>query len=78
MIHYISYKKENKLKKTVLTIVSIGLASMLLNGCAGDNYEPQYSSYDNRSQNDREIDGVISQEMNSLSDKNIAELNKLK
>jgi len=65
--------------KKVLTIVSIGIFTMILSGCAGDNYEPQYyNSYDNRSYNEKQIDGAISSEMNSLSDSDIAQLNKLK
>ena len=49
---------------------------MLFSGCAGDNYDAGYNSYEN--QNDREINRAISQEMNSLSEEDIAQLNKLK
>lgn len=64
--------------KTILTVVAAGMFAMILGGCAGDNYDPGYNSYDNRSQNDRKIDGAISQEMNSLSDRDLSELNNLK
>jgi uncharacterized protein YcfL len=61
------------MKKTALIMVLIALA---LSGCASTNNN--YNSYDNRSSNERQIDNAISSEMNSLSDKDIAQLNKLK
>jgi uncharacterized protein YcfL len=61
------------MNKTVFTIVLIALA---LSGCASTNNN--YNSYDNRSSNERQIDNAISSEVNSLSDKDIAQLNKLK
>ena len=61
------------MKKIVFTIVLMALA---LGGCASTNNN--YNSYDNRSSNERQIDNAISSEMNSLSDKDIAQLNKLK
>ena len=51
---------------------------MILGGCAESNYSAGYNSYDNRSYNDKQVDGAIASEMNSLSDKDIAELNTLK
>ena len=71
-------EKETKMTKTILTVVAAGIFTMILSGCAGDNYEPQYNSYDDRSNNEKQIDGAIASEMNSLSDKDIAQLNKLK
>ena len=49
-------------------------AALFLAGCVGNDY----NSYDNRSYNDRQIDNAIASEMNSLSDKDIAQLNTLK
>ena len=51
---------------------------MILDGCAESNYSTGYNSYDNRSYNEKQIDGAIASEMNSLSDRDIAELNTLK
>ena len=56
-------------------------AALLLGGCAGDNYNSGYnSSYNSsyQSSNDQKIDKVIDEEMNSLSKKDIEQLNKLK
>ena len=60
--------------KKISLILSIGLV-VLFSGCADTS--PNYN-YDNRSYNDRQIDKVITTEMNSLSDADIAQLNKLK
>jgi outer membrane lipoprotein SlyB len=69
---------ENKMKKTTLYYAIF--AALLLSGCAGDNYNSGYnSSYNSyQSSNDRKIDKVIDEEMNSLSKKDIEQLNKLK
>jgi len=61
------------MKKTALFAV---LAALLLGGCASSSNS--YRTYDNRSQNEKQIDKAITSEMNSLSDKDIAQLNKLK
>jgi len=66
------------MKKITFNLLLTVTASMFLIGCAGDNYSNNYNSYDNKSYNDRQIDNAISSEMNSLSDKDIAQLNKLK
>ena len=62
------------MQKKLLAYLGVGAAIFLLSGCAESNY----NSYDNRSYNEKKIDNVISEEMNSLSDKDIAELNTLK
>ena len=67
-----------RMTKTILTVIAVGMLTIIFSGCAGDNYEPQYNSYDNRSYNDKKIDGAIASEMNSLSNKDLAELNNLK
>jgi outer membrane lipoprotein SlyB len=70
---------ENKMKKA--TLYYTVFAALLLSGCAGDNYNSGYnSSYNNsyQSSNDRKINKVIDEEMNSLSKKDIEQLNKLK
>jgi outer membrane lipoprotein SlyB len=64
-----------KMKKTTILFLFSILSSIILSGCAGDSYN---SGYSYESQNDKKIDKVISEEMNSLSDKDIAQLNKLK
>jgi len=52
------------------------LMALVLSGCASTGNS--YSRHDNRSSNERKIDNAISSEMNSLSDADIAQLNKLK
>ena len=65
---------ENKMKKVVLYLAFALSAGLLLAACAGNDY----NNYDNRSYNDRQVDNAIASEMNSLSDADIATLNKLK
>lgn len=67
-------KMENKMKKVVFYVAFILSTALFLAGCAGNDY----NSYDNRSYNDRQVDNAIASEMNSLSDADIATLNKLK
>jgi uncharacterized lipoprotein YmbA len=64
---------ENQMKKTALFAV---LAALLLGGCASSGNS--YNTYDNRSQNEKQIDKTTNEEMNSLSKKDIEQLNKLK
>jgi PBP1b-binding outer membrane lipoprotein LpoB len=64
------------MQKTIITCMAVGVFAILLSGCAEDNYNAGYNSYEN--QNDREVDSAISQEMNSLSKQDIAQLNTLK
>jgi len=61
---------------TIIKSILMGTFAILLSGCAGDNYNAGYNSYEN--QNDRDVNRAISQEMNSLSQDDIAQLNKLK
>jgi outer membrane lipoprotein SlyB len=66
---------EDQMKRATLYYAIF--AALLLGGCAGDNYNSGYnSSY--QSSNDQKIDKVIDEEMNSLSKKDIEQLNKLK
>ena len=67
------------MKKVFLTLAVLGVSFFALSGCAESNYDAGYNSgYYGGNSNDRQIDRAISQEMNSLSEKDIAELNKLK
>ena len=66
------------MRKNVLIYSMLGVAIFLLSACAESNYNSGYNSYDNRSNSDKQIDKVIDEEMNSLSDKDIAQLNTLK
>ena len=59
--------------KKISLILLISVATLLLSACAGDSYE-----YDNRSYNEKQVDKVIDTEMNSLSNADIAQLNTLK
>jgi outer membrane biogenesis lipoprotein LolB len=61
------------MNKKVSVILFAGVASILLSACAGESY-----NYDNRSYNEKKVDKVIATEMNSLSDADIAQINKLK
>jgi uncharacterized lipoprotein YmbA len=62
------------MKKALLQALSIGASILLLSGCASSSYNN--NSY--QSPNDREINKVIDEEVNSLSKKDIEQLNKLK
>ncbi len=64
------------MKKNRTVILAAGLLAILLGGCAENNYNAGYNSYE--SKNDREVNRAINQEVNSLSKDDIAELNKLK
>ena len=65
------------MEKRLLYIITAGITSLLLNACAGDDYSNN-SYYDNRTYNEKQIDKVIHEEVNSLSDADIAQLNTLK
>ena len=64
------------MKKTAGWVLVFVISAVMLSGCAGESYNPGYNSYE--SPNDRAIDQAISNEMNSLSSQDIAQLNKLK
>jgi len=66
------------MKKVLMIMSFIFVSSLILTGCAGDSYDNNYSRYDNRSPNDKQMDDVISSEMSSLSGEDIAQLRKLK
>ena len=70
------------MKKTILTAVAAGMFAMILGGCAGDNYNPGYNSYDNRSDNERKIDYAAQDEAYKISDnlsaQDVKNLNNLK
>ena len=66
------------MKYSILFIFSALTSSVLFTGCASDNYDSGYNSYAYESPQDRNINRAISQEMNSLSDADIAQLNTLK
>jgi len=79
MLYTKNRSKENNMKHRRTTtglLIIAGLFSLMLNGCAGETYNPGYNSY--QTQNDRKINHVLQEEVNSLSDKDIAQLNKLK
>ena len=63
------------MKNYSLSIILTLLVGSLLSGCATNNYDNNYS-YENP--RDREVNKVIADEMNSLSDADIAQINKLK
>jgi len=68
------------MQKVMLTFVLAGALATIFTGCAESNYNSGYNSgynsYEN--QNDRAVNRAISEEVNSLSNEDIAQLNKLK
>jgi len=69
--------------KTLLpTIIFTGIMTMLLSGCAEDNYNTGYNSYDKRSNYDRKVDYVAQDAMyeasSKLSAQDIKNINNLK
>ena len=70
------------MRKNILAVISAGILSMLLSGCAGDNYDQGYNSYDNRSNYDRKMDNVVEDAAydasRSLSAQDIKNINNLK
>jgi len=67
-------------KRSILTTIAI--LAILLGGCAEDNYNSGYNSYNNRSSYDRKMDNVARnaayEVSNSLSAQEIQNLKNLK
>ncbi len=70
------------MNKTLFMLLTAGMFLMLLSGCAEDNYNAGYNSYDNRSSYDRKMDYVaqeaVNDAANQLSAQDIKNLNNLK
>ena len=70
------------MKKTVLTATAVGMLAFIFSGCAEDNYNAGYNSYDNRSNYDRKMDNVAEDAMydasSKLSAQDIKNINNLK
>ena len=70
------------MNKTLFILLTVGAFLLLLNGCAEDNYNAGYNSYDNRSSYDRKMDYVAQEAVNDaasqLSAQDIKNLNNLK
>jgi len=70
------------MKKTVLTVIVAGMLTLIFSGCAEDNYNAGYNSYDNRSNYDRKMDNVAEDAMydasSKLSAQDIKNINNLK
>ena len=70
------------MKKTVLTVIVAGMLTLIFSGCAGDNYNAGYNSYDNRSNYDRKMDNAAEDAMyeasSKLSAQDIKNINNLK
>jgi len=68
--------------KTIFTIATVSMLTMMLSGCAQDNYNSGYNSYDNRSYQDRKLDYAAQDAMNDatskLSAQDIKNINNLK
>ena len=68
--------------KMILAVISAGILAMIFSGCAGDNYDQGYNSYDNRSNYDRKMDYVVEDAAydasRSLSAQDIKNINNLK
>ena len=69
------------MNRILLAITSVGVL-MILGGCAEDNYNAGYNSYDNRSNYDRKMDYVAQDAAydasSKLSAQDIKNINKLK
>ena len=69
------------MNKVTLIIATVGVLS-ILGGCAEDNYNASYNSYDNRSNYDRKMDYVAQDAVNdvasNLSAQDIKNINNLK
>ena len=65
-----------------MALLTLGFASLLLSGCAGDNYNTEHNSYDNRSSYDRKMDYVAQEAAydagSQLSAQDIKNINNLK
>lgn len=67
---------------TRMTILSLVVAAVLFTGCAEDNYNAGYNSYDSRNNSDRKIDYVAQdaayEASSKLSAQDIKNINNLK
>ena len=71
-----------KMSKIVLTLLSVGVLAIVVSGCAEDNYNAGYNSYDNRSNYDRKMDYVAQDAVydasSNLSAQDMKNINNLK
>ena len=65
-----------------ILLICIGILSILLTGCAEDNYNSGYNSYDTRSSYDRKMDSAAQDAMydatKNLSAQDMKNINNLK
>ena len=70
------------MRKILMALLTLGFASLLFSGCAGDNYNAGHNSYDNRSNYDRKMDHVAQEAAydasSQLSASDIKNINNLK
>ena len=70
------------MKKTLQITISALFGILLLSGCAEDNYNAGYNSYDNRSSYDRHMDNAAEDAVydasQQLSAQDIKNINNLK
>lgn len=55
------------MKKTMIIFTVAGALITFFNGCAGDNYNYGYNSYDNRSSYDRKMDYEVHKDVAEAS-----------
>lgn len=78
---YILFLRKS-MKTTSLTLTMAGIFTMICSGCAEDNYNAGYNSYDNSSNYDRKMEYVAQNAVNDaaskLSTQDIKNINNLK
>ena len=71
-----------KISKTVSTLLFVGVLASIMSGCAEDNYNAGYNSYDKRSNADRKLDYAAQdaayEASSKLSAQDIKNINNLK
>ncbi len=70
------------MKRSILTLATVGVLATILSGCAEDNYNAGYTSYDNRNNYNKKMDYVAKEAAyeasTKLSAQDIENINNLK
>jgi hypothetical protein len=67
MLFYYKVKDGNEMKRMMVALIAAGVLTILFSGCAENNYNTGYSSYDTRSSYDKKMDDEVQKDADEAS-----------